>query len=139
MIYLASGLSKLQGSSWWTGDAPWLTMANYEFSPMYIGSYLAALRYLAEHRLLYSITMNAGTWFTLGLEIGFPFLVWHRHTRWVMIVMAVILHLNIAIFMGLVTFSMMMLVLVLSFVPPEAVHRMIGRLWQPQPDLRLAA
>src|SRR5262249_16274124 len=34
IIYAASGLSKLQGSAWWSGVAVWGTMANWEFSPM---------------------------------------------------------------------------------------------------------
>ena len=32
-IYLASGLSKLLGTTWWSGIATWLTMANYSFAP----------------------------------------------------------------------------------------------------------
>src|SRR5262249_54056114 len=50
IIYLASGLSKLQGPAWWNGNALWGTMANYSFAPMHWPAYLAFLKFLSEHR-----------------------------------------------------------------------------------------
>lgn len=123
IIYFASGVSKLQGSTWWSGTAVWGTMANYEFSPMNSQLYMSFLRFLAENRLLWELAMTGSTTFTLAFEITFPFLVWLRPLRWVMIVSAVFLHLGIAFFMGLVGFSAIMLVLLLSFVPAASFHR----------------
>lgn len=123
IIYFASGISKLQGSTWWSGTAVWGTMANYQFSPMNYQLYMSYLRFLAENRWLWELVITGGTAFTLAFEIGFPFLVWTRPLRWVMIVAAICLHLGIAFFMGLVGFSAIMVVLVLSFVPAEAFHR----------------
>jgi hypothetical protein len=48
--------------------------------------------------------------------------------RCIMVVSAVLLHTGIALFMGLVTFSLMMLVAVLAFVPAAAVRERMGRL-----------
>jgi len=51
---------------------------------------------------------------------------------------AVLLHLGIAIFMGLVTFSLMMLVAVSSFVPPETWHRLLDYFQRGGTHVRLA-
>src|SRR5262249_37435658 len=64
MIYAASGLSKLLGSSWWSGGAVWGTVANYEFSPMDVPAYMAMLRYITQHRWLAELLMTSGTYFT---------------------------------------------------------------------------
>ncbi len=137
-IYGMSGLSKLQGGAWWSGTAVWFTMANPEFSPMRLRIYTEALRQLSEHRWLWELFTTGGTYFTLAFEIGFPFLIWNRRLRWTMICCAVMLHLGIAVFMGLVTFSMMMLVAVLAFVPAATVREFLWRLGRGPEGWRLA-
>ncbi len=127
IIYFASGVSKLQGTTWWSGTAVWGTMANYAFSPMQNQLYMSYLHLLADNRWLWELVMTVSTTFTLAFEIAFPFVVWTRPMRWVMIVSAVFLHAGIAFFMGLVGFSLIMIVLVSSFLPAEAIHRWLGR------------
>src|SRR5205814_9016912 len=92
-----------------------------------------AMRWLARHRLLWEIVMTGSTMFTLAFEIGFPFLVWYRAMRGPMLIAGVFLHLGIAMGMGLVTFSLVMLTMLLSFVPPEAVHRWLERVGEAFP------
>jgi hypothetical protein len=128
IIYLASGTSKLLGSAWWNGTAMWGTMANYEFAPLNWARYEDFLIFLCQHRLLWELLTSGGVIFTLILEIGFPFLVWHRSTRWLMIIGAVMLHAGISMTMGLTTFSLMMIAMLLSFVPAPAVKRLLGSL-----------
>ena len=125
-IYLASGLSKLQGPSWWNGTALWGTMANYSFAPMNWPAYLAFLKFLCEYRPLWEIIMTGGTYFTLALEISFPFLIWRPKLRWLMIIASTMLHTGIGLVMGLTTFSLFMLCLLLAFVPPETVHAFVA-------------
>jgi hypothetical protein len=137
IIYMAAGLSKLQGASWWTGEAIWGTLANFEFAPMQYDSYMAFLTFLAKTPWLWNLFMTAGTVFTLAFEIGFAFLVWRPGTRWVIIAMAVTLHGGIGLFMGLKTFSFMMLTLVMSFVPPEVIHRVLRALARGPVGLKL--
>src|SRR5262249_42407911 len=48
-IYMASGLSKLQGPAWWNGTALWGTMANYSFAPMDWPAYKDFLAFLARN------------------------------------------------------------------------------------------
>jgi len=126
-IYLASGTSKLQGAAWWNGNAIWGTLANYEFAPFYIPGYESMLRWLSQHRALWEIAMSGGVIFTLFIEIGFPFLVWVPKMRWFMVSGAVLLHTGIGLLMGLTTFSLMMLVLVASFIPSEVVEGVMKR------------
>jgi hypothetical protein len=120
IIYLASGLAK-RGNAWWTGTAVWGTLANPEFSPMHLPAYLGFLQFLSHHRWLWEISMNFAALFTLAMEIGFPFLVWIRPLRWIMISMALMLHAGIAVFMGLNTFSLFMVTMLVAFVPLEVV------------------
>jgi hypothetical protein len=128
IIYMASGLSKLLGAPWWNGTAVWGTMAVYEYCPMQIGSYQALLKFLCAHRWLWEVAMNAGVAYTLFTEIGLPFMIWNRKLRWPMIAMAVLLHTGIAMVMGLRTFSLLMLTMLMAFVPQETVDGIRSRL-----------
>jgi hypothetical protein len=127
IIYLTAGLSKLLGGTWWSGTAVWWTLANYEFAPLRLPIYYEALRWMARHRLIWELVMTSGVLYTLVLEISFPYLVWKRELRWLMVLGSVLLHTFIGLFMGLVTFGLLMAALVLAFVPAEAVHRLFGR------------
>lgn len=126
IIYLGSGLSKLMGSAWWNGTAIWGTMANPEFAALHLQYYHDLMTWLSRHRVLWELTVTGGAAFTLALEIGFPFLVWNRRLRWLMVIGAVMLHTGIALVMGLVGFSLMMLALLVSFIPPAAVRQLLG-------------
>lgn len=129
IIYAASGLSKLQGGAWWNGTALWGVMANPEFNPVHVWWYREMLTFLCHHRWLWELVTSSGVVFTLGLEISFPFLVWSPRWRPWMIVGAVQLHLGIAMTMGLMTFGLMMLSMLASFVPPETVRGLIDSVW----------
>jgi hypothetical protein len=128
MVYFASGVSKLLGNGWWNGTAVWYTMCNPEFSPVGSELYVSTLRWLCENRALWELFVGGSVLATLVFEIGFLFLVWNRFTRWAMILGAVMLHTGIAFFMGLTTFSLMMVAAVFSFTPVEAAQRFLRRL-----------
>jgi hypothetical protein len=128
IIYLASGTSKLLGSSWWSGTAPNLVLLNYEFAPFNVRLYYDTLAFLSRHRLLWELQTSFGVIFTLVVEIGLPFLIWNRSTRWLFICGSVMLHTAIGLTMGLTSFSLMMLAMLLAFVPPEAVRQLLGDL-----------
>jgi hypothetical protein len=134
LIYFAAGTSKLLGTSWWSGTAPDRFLLNYSFAPFQVPAYLDFLKALVKHRWAWELFCSIGVIFTLTVELGLPFLVWNRRLRWVMVSGAVLFHTMIALLMGLVTFSLVMLTLVLSFVPPEAVrqgvHDFSDFLWQ---------
>ncbi|MFQ3651587.1 MAG: HTTM domain-containing protein [Gemmataceae bacterium] len=117
-IYLASGLSKLQGPSWWNGTALWQTLSNYEFTPERFPGYTAFLRLLTESRPVWEIFHSGGALFTLLLESSFLFLVWYRGWRVILILGAYLLHTGISLSMGLHSFSFLMILMASSFVNP---------------------
>jgi Vitamin K-dependent gamma-carboxylase len=138
IVYLMSGLSKLQGAMWWNGTAVWGTMANYEFSPMQLKIYMAWLRFLASHIWLWELVTTAGTYFTLAFEISFAFLVWNRQTRWLMLTCVVLMHVGIAFCMGLTTFSMIMMTVALAFVPADTIRQLLSQFGRRSAGPRLA-
>jgi len=123
IIYGAAGTSKLLGASWWNGTAPNGFLLNYSFAPFDVPAYVTFIKWLVSHRFLWEMFGAVGVIGTLFLELGFPTLVWNRRMRWFMVCGAVLFHTMIALLMGLVTFSLMMLALLLAFVPPEAVRQ----------------
>jgi hypothetical protein len=129
-IYLISGFAKLLGASWWNGTAPTYVLLNYSFAPFNVGLYAQFVTFLTKHRWLWEILMASGVIFTFWTEIGLPFLIWNRKLRWLMICSSALLHTAIGLFMGLVTFSLMMLILLLAFVPPEVVEQVLAQAQQ---------
>jgi hypothetical protein len=127
-IYGSAGLAKLGGQAWWEGTAVWYTLANFEFAPVQYGWYIELLRAVGGTAWLFYLTMTAASLFTLFFEIGYPFLIWHPRTRWLFLWMAIILHGLIGMFMGLKTFSLLMLTMNLAFVPTETVKAVLRRL-----------
>lgn len=122
IIYLASGMSKLQGPTWWSGTALWGCFANFTFAPVASEGYQGLLRMLSRSRLVWEFVMTSGIVFTFVVELGFPFLVWFRRLRPWFIMGSLLLHTGIGPLMGLATFSMMMMCMVLAFTPPEYVR-----------------
>lgn len=128
LIYFAAGTSKLMGSSWWNGTAPNGFLLNYSFAPFDVPAYVRFLEIMVSHRWMWELFGAVGVVGTLFIELGLPFLIWNRYTRWFMVCGSILFHTMIALMMGLVTFSLMMFVLVLAFVPPEAVRRQLQSL-----------
>jgi Vitamin K-dependent gamma-carboxylase len=120
-IYMAAGLAKLKGGTWWTGDAFWGVVANPEFTLMSYSWYEETLRLLATSKPVYEFMIWSGTVFTLFVEIGLPFLVWTR-LRWVMILLAVVMHAIIAVLMGLNLFELLMIVMLLAYLPDRVIR-----------------
>ena len=125
-IYMASGLSKLKGAAWWNGTAIWDVMVNPEFTLLRYSWYEWGIRQLAELKPVYYTFITLGAWFTLFLEIAFPFLVW---TRWrpFMVWCALLLHAGIGILMGLNLFELMMMAMLLSYIPGWVVREWLGK------------
>jgi hypothetical protein len=132
IIYLTSGSTKLLGSTWWGATALWLCLANTNFAPMRVYLYNEMLIFLCQHLWLWQLFMTGSAIFTLFTEIGFIFLAWRKGWRPIMVTCSVMLHLGIGLIMGLTLFSLLMLVMVFSFVPPDSarifVDDLIGRL-----------
>lgn len=128
IVYFVAGIAKLQGSTWWGGGATWLTMNAPLFNEgLDIG-------WLTDPRLgewFWHYFCFATTYITLAFEISFPFLIWNRFLRPWMLFAAVMLHVGIALFMGLGGFGAIMLSGCMSFLPAGGVRwfldSLIGR------------
>ena len=112
IIYLFSGLGKLQGQSWWSGEAAWISSANLEYQ------YLIDMTRLANHPWLINLmTHTIAFW-----ELTYCALVWPRLTRPWVLLLAVFVHGGIALAYGMPTFGLVMLIGNLAFVSPPTVR-----------------
>ncbi len=117
VIYLFAGVSKLQGESWWTGEAMWRAFANLEYQT-------ADMTWMAWHPWL----INLFTHVCILWEVSFCFLVWRPRLRPVMLLGAVVLHAGIGACLGMWTFALIMLVGCMSFLPASAVRELTSAL-----------
>jgi hypothetical protein len=103
VVYLSSGIEKASGEQWWNGEAIWRallcpTSALFDFGWLAWAPWLAVVL----------------CWGTLAVELGYAFLIWPRRTRKLMLLATVGMHAGIALSMGLVMFSAVMIVLNLA-------------------------
>lgn len=105
VVYFFAAVGKLQGDTWWTGEAVWLALASYEYQTI-------DMTWLAGYMPIVSLmTLTSMFW-----ELLYPALVWPRLTRPVMLAIAIPVHLGIGFCMGMPSFGLIMLVANLSFV-----------------------
>jgi len=119
VLFFYSGATKLRGDEWWHGDAIWLIFSSNDY---YNG---LLLELFARHYWL----VNVATYSTVVVEIAYPFLIWQRTTRPYVLAAAILLHIQIAVFMGLFYFSFVMIMGHLSFVRTEWL-RCLGAAWE---------
>lgn len=116
VIYFFAGLSKLQGSTWWSGEALWLGFANYEYQSL-------DMTWTAHYPLASAVL----TTITVYWELMFCAIVWPKVTRPLVLLVAIPLHMGIAVCLGMITFGTVMLFGVASFIPPEFVRSVFDR------------
>jgi hypothetical protein len=126
IIYLCSGLAKLQGESWWNGTAIWRVMMAEDL----VRFDLRWLARLGDSGVALIFEPLAAA--TVLFEVSFAFLIWNRLLRPFVLIGAVFLHGGIGLLMGLDGFSAVMLTGCLAFVPPEIVRRLIDRHLKPR-------
>lgn len=119
VLFFCSAIKKVRGDDWWNGDAMWLVFSNVDFYNPFL------LNLFARH---YWIVLLA-TYGTMLVEVAFPFLIWQRLTRPYLLVLAILVHVQIGLFMGMPYFSSVMIMGHLSFVRPEWLAR-LGAAWK---------
>jgi Vitamin K-dependent gamma-carboxylase len=112
IIYFFSALGKLQGQSWWSGDAVWISSAIQEYQ------YLLDMTWLARHPWL----VNTLTHVTVAWELSYCALVWPRLTRPWVLFLAILVHGGIIFAYGMPTFGLVMLIGNLAFISPQTVR-----------------
>jgi hypothetical protein len=99
IVYGFSGIAKSAGEQWWSGDALWRALSLPQFS-QFDPAFLASMPLLVQ----------ALSIFTVLSQLAYPILVWTR-ARVAVVVLMELLHLGIAIFLGLWLFSAVMILL----------------------------
>jgi hypothetical protein len=117
VIYLFGGIGKMRGETWWIGSAFWLAVANAEYQSI-------DMTWLVHFSFLASLLAHV----TVFWEAFYCFLIWPRLTRPICLAMAVAVHGGIALFLGMITFGLAMLIGNLAFVPPELIRSAFARL-----------
>ncbi len=112
IVYLFAAIGKLQGETWFTGEAIWYSLASREYQTI-------DMTWIADHMWLAALlTLVALAW-----ELAYPALIWPRLTRPLMISIAVLVHLGIGLCMGMLTFGLIMIVGNLAFVESQTLNR----------------
>lgn len=112
VIYFFAGCGKLFGETWWSGTALWLAFGNYEYQSL-------DMTWIAS----WPLWINFLTHLTVLWEVSYAALIWPRWTRPLMLLLAILLHLGIAVAMGMITFGLVMLIANFSFVPASVIRR----------------
>jgi predicted DCC family thiol-disulfide oxidoreductase YuxK len=119
LLFLFSGIHKIRGDDWWNGDAVWKVFVYDEYYNSFILDVLASQYWI----------VNVATYGTVLIEIAYPFLIWHRHSRPYMLAAAIFLHLQFAFLMHLYFFSFVMIMGHMSFVRRSWL-RDLGAWWK---------
>ena len=100
VIYFVAGINKAFGSTWWDGEALWKAVVQ----PGYTQAVAASLAQQI-HRQWWVV----GGWLVVALEVSYPFFIWLPQTRKLWLWATVVLHIGIALVMGLYFFSALMI------------------------------
>ncbi|WP_246531307.1 HTTM domain-containing protein [Streptomyces bathyalis] len=108
LIYATAGWYKIQGSRWQDGTAVYYPMNLDYFSPWpEISSFMAA-----SGLLILLITYG-----TVAVQVAFPFTLFNRRVKNVLLAAMITEHLSIAVLLGLPFFSMAMIAADAVFLP----------------------
>ena len=114
VIYIFACQSKLQGESWWNGQAIWQAVSNLEYQS-------TDLTWLAWYPWLVNILTHG----TVLWEMTFWALVWRPLCRPIVLLIGVAIHLGIGEFMGMWTFGLAMIFLYVAFVPATTIRNVL--------------
>ncbi len=117
IIYGYTGLEKLKGPSWWDGTAVWAVLGNQQIM-MFDATWM-------KH---FPLLIAAATHATVLWEIYFPALVWIRPVRKWVLAFGVLLHGLIALSVGLIFFSLIMVSGYFLFADAKWLEEKIAKL-----------
>ena len=118
IIYGFTGLAKVVGGTWQSGDALYYALSLRTFQRF------PALMELLLSLGLVQVLLKLGTWATLAWELAFPLLVLSARTRRGTLLVGVAIHIGIALTMMVGTFSYIMVWGYLAFLGPDWAARL---------------
>ncbi len=99
IMYFTSGLHKAMGGLWQNGTAIYYILQVEEFThPFFANLVLSS-----------DLLLVIGAYFTIVVQLAYPFLLTNRYTRYAAMAGVISMHLGIAVVMGLFTFSFIMI------------------------------
>jgi hypothetical protein len=96
IVYFEAGMYKVQGTLWQSGTAVYYPLASETYG---------ALPWLSAALTFFAWGTVLATYFTVIIQVAFPFLLFNRYTRRIALIGILAMHLGIAIAMGLPFFS----------------------------------
>jgi hypothetical protein len=124
LVYGIAGLYKVQGEVWQDGTALYHALRGGQ----YVWPGFAELVY--QNAVVVTLLSYA----TVAFQVGFPFLLFlNRYSRWLVVVLGLTFHLGIALFLGLITFSLFMASVDLALISDDeyrAVGAWLSRWWR---------
>jgi hypothetical protein len=116
IMYFSSGMEKAIGQQWWNGEAIWRALS--------IGPYHQLdVSWMANYPIIPTV-MGIGA---LIIELGYLPFMWIPKLRTAWLSLILMLHISIAIFMGLHMFALVMIILNLAAFGPEAYRDLRGK------------
>jgi hypothetical protein len=116
VLYMASGLFKVQGERWQEGTALYYVLQIEEYQ---------AWPDLSRFVYMNSIAVVLISYLTVLLEVAFPFLMLHRVSRRIGLVAIIGMHVGIGVLMGLPFFSLTMIVTDMLFIGDATYRRVV--------------
>ncbi len=113
-FYMMFALTKLEGPTWWMGDAMWWLIARPE-------SRVVDVTFLAGH----TYVINIWTHSVVAFELAFAILIWVRWARPLLLLLALPAWILLALATGELAFCAMMLIGNMSFVPALTLRRIM--------------
>jgi len=113
ILYFISGLYQVKGDMWSNGTALYYIMQTDIF----------ANPYLTSIALSNDTIMVLVTYASILIKLAFPFLIINKRTKYFAVISIVFFHLGIGIFMGLVTFSLTMIIAELLLFTDEEYEK----------------
>jgi len=114
LVYLTSSIYKLMGSEWLDGSAVYyaLQIDAYRVHPFF-----------ADMAWQVTDVVRLVTWVSLAAQLVYPFLFVWRPARYVTLAVITVMHLSIAVLLGLWPFSLFMIALDVLFIRDESWSR----------------
>lgn len=99
IIYLFASMHKLQGLVWRDGTALYYILNSYDFKVSFLNEWISESIFLIK--LL--------TWTTIIFQFTFPFLIWFRNTKNIIVLLGIFFHIGIFLLMRVDNFSFIMI------------------------------
>lgn len=116
-IYAFTGFEKFKGGTWWDGTALWNVFSNPQFTAI-------DLSWFRQFPLFIVFIGIA----TLIFEVYFPVMVYWEKFKKLWLTLGVFFHLGITVFLGLYTFSFVMISIYWIFLTESEIKKLVSQL-----------